>query len=101
MRGPVAAREGLSGSARRRSRSRALASSDPTSARTSNRVVSTDALAFAKAELAAGKYADAVASAGRAAAAQPLSADAYVVLGRALSTLGRDLEAVAPLRKAL
>src|SRR5215210_695745 len=54
-----------------------------------------------RAALAAGQYAEAVAAAEAVVAADPLSAEGYVVLGNALSTMGRDGDALAPLRKAI
>jgi chemotaxis protein methyltransferase CheR len=55
----------------------------------------------ARSRLAAGDYPAAAAVASEATAADPLLAPAYVVLGSALSTLGRDAAAVEPLRKAV
>jgi predicted Zn-dependent protease len=55
----------------------------------------------ARAALAAGEYAEAVQAAEAAVAADPLSTEGYVVLGNALSTLGRDGDALVPLRKAV
>ena len=55
----------------------------------------------ASAALDGGRYDDAVATAQQVVAAYPLRADGYLVLGRALSTLGRDGEALDPLRKAV
>lgn len=55
----------------------------------------------ARAELAAGEYAEAVLAAEAAVAEDPLGAEGYVVLGNALSTLGRDGDALAPLRKSV
>jgi chemotaxis protein methyltransferase CheR len=54
-----------------------------------------------RAALARGEYAEAVQAAEAAVAADPLSAEGYVVLGTALSTLGRDGDALVPLRKAV
>jgi hypothetical protein len=61
-------------------------------------------LAAARSALAEGRYADAVglaARAARAAAGGPLEAAAWAVQGQALSTLGRDSEALVALRKAV
>jgi Flp pilus assembly protein TadD len=55
----------------------------------------------ARAALATGAYAEAVQAAEAAVAADPLSTEGYVVLGHALSTLGRDGDALVPLRKAV
>ncbi len=55
----------------------------------------------ARVALAKGEYAEAVQAAEAAVAADPLSAEGYVVLGNALSTLGRDGDALLPLRKAV
>ena len=58
-------------------------------------------LGDAAAALDAGRYDEAVTTAQRVVTAYPLRADGYLVLGRALSTLGRDGEALDPLRKAV
>lgn len=63
--------------------------------------ISLTGLDAARAALATGEYADAVEAAEAVVAADPLSAEGYVVLGNALSTLGRDGDALAPLRKAV
>ncbi len=55
----------------------------------------------ARIALAGGAYAEAVQAAESVVAADPLCADAYVVLGSALGTLGRDGDALGPLRKAV
>jgi chemotaxis protein methyltransferase CheR len=55
----------------------------------------------ARSALAIGEYAEAVDAAEAVVAADPLNAEGYVVLGHALSTLGRDGDALAPLRKAV
>jgi Flp pilus assembly protein TadD len=59
------------------------------------------ALRAARDALAGGDYAGAVAAAEDAVRAEPLGAQAYLVLGQALSNLGRDGDALAPLRKAV
>jgi chemotaxis protein methyltransferase CheR len=61
----------------------------------------TTGLDAARAALAAGLYAEAVTAAEAVVAADPLGAEGYVVLGNALSTMGRDGDALAPLRKAV
>jgi chemotaxis protein methyltransferase CheR len=48
-----------------------------------------------------GRYAEAAAIAEGAATASPLTIDAYVLRGQALSNLGEDLLALDPLRKAV
>ena len=48
-----------------------------------------------------GHYVEALELADRAIATDPLLVDAYVLRGYLLSTLGRDIDAVDPLRKAL
>jgi len=58
-------------------------------------------MADALAALAAGRYVEAAEAAERVVLAEPLRADGYVVLGQALTTLGRDGDALAPLRKAV
>lgn len=60
-----------------------------------------DALAGARAALAGGDYRQAAALAERAVADDPLSSEAYVVLGHAMANLGRDGDALGPLRKSL
>jgi chemotaxis protein methyltransferase CheR len=60
-----------------------------------------DLLAAARAQLAAGDYPAAATSAEAAVAADRLLAAAYVVLGRARTSLGQDEAAVDPLRKAV
>jgi chemotaxis protein methyltransferase CheR len=60
-----------------------------------------DNLAAARKALASGDYREAVGLAGQAIAAEPLLAEAYVVLGHARSTIGLDAQAVEPLRKAV
>ena len=55
----------------------------------------------ARTALVAGAYADAVHAAEAVVAADPLSAEGYVVLGSSLGTLGRDGDALVPLRKAV
>ena len=58
-------------------------------------------LATARGHLDGGDYASAAVAAEAAVRADPLLAPAYVVLGRARSTLGEDAAAVDPLRKAV
>ena len=58
-------------------------------------------LESARSARALGHYAEALESADRAIETDPLLADAYVLRGYLLSTLGRDIDAVDPLRKAL
>lgn len=60
-----------------------------------------DLLAAARAALAAGDYRAAAEQAQAAASADTLTAEAYVVLGQARSTLGLDQQALDPLRKAV
>lgn len=60
-----------------------------------------DDLADARGHLAAGRYEDAVSLAQRAAAADPLLLEAYVVQGQAAANLGDDLTASVALRKAI
>jgi Flp pilus assembly protein TadD len=60
-----------------------------------------DHLAAARAALAAGDYGQAARVAEAATQADPLNPEAYVVLGQARSTLGQDMQAVDPLRKAV
>jgi chemotaxis protein methyltransferase CheR len=60
-----------------------------------------DHLAAARAALAAGDYGDAARIAEEATVADPLNAEAYVVLGHARSILGQDSQAIDPLRKAV
>jgi chemotaxis protein methyltransferase CheR len=56
---------------------------------------------LAREALAEGRYAAAAELAAAAIDADPLDPDAYVVRGQALSTLGDDVAALQPLRKAL
>ncbi|MGZ4638665.1 MAG: CheR family methyltransferase [Actinomycetes bacterium] len=58
-------------------------------------------LDVARDALTGGDYREAVRLAELAIVAEPLLAEAYVVLGQARSTLGLDAEAVEPLRKAV
>jgi chemotaxis protein methyltransferase CheR len=58
-------------------------------------------LEAARLALVQGRYDDAASIAAALVEGEPLSAEAYVVLGHALSTLGRDGDAVEPLRKAV
>jgi tetratricopeptide (TPR) repeat protein len=60
-----------------------------------------DALIAARAAWAEGRYEQVVELAGRAAHADPLLTDAYVLRGQAWSTMGDDAHAVDALRKAV
>ncbi|MDQ1670068.1 MAG: chemotaxis protein methyltransferase CheR [Actinomycetota bacterium] len=60
-----------------------------------------DQVTDAREALAAGDYRDAVRLAELAVAAEPLLAEAYVLLGHARSVLGLDSQSVEPLRKAV
>jgi chemotaxis protein methyltransferase CheR len=60
-----------------------------------------DHLAVARAAFAAGDYGKAARVAEAATESDPLNAEGYVVLGHARSTLGQDVQAVDPLRKAV
>jgi chemotaxis protein methyltransferase CheR len=60
-----------------------------------------DHLAAARQAFAAGDYGEAARVAEAATAADPLNAEGYIVLGHARTTLGRDTQALDPLRKAV
>ena len=58
-------------------------------------------VATAREALAGGRYADAVAAAGRAAKADPMLVDPHLIGGEALVNLGRDADAIRELRQAV
>jgi chemotaxis protein methyltransferase CheR len=60
-----------------------------------------DPVAAVRAALREGRYADAAAEAAEVSAAEPLRSDAYCLHGLALANLGRDADALVPLRKAV
>jgi chemotaxis protein methyltransferase CheR len=60
-----------------------------------------DHLTAAREAFARGDYGEAARVAEAATVAEPLDAEAYAVLGHARSTLGQDLQAIDPLRKAI
>ena len=62
---------------------------------------STDHIESARRSLAAGRYADAVVAAGRAARADSLRVEPHLIAGEALVNLGRDADAVKELRQAV
>ena len=66
-----------------------------------SRQTAAGAMADARAALADGRYAEAAKAAEAVVAEDPLCAEGYVLMGHALSTLGRDGDALAPLRKAV
>ncbi len=73
----------------------------PASARADSRRSADELLVEARDLLAAGEHAAAAGRAARAVAADPLLAEAYLVLGEARSTLGQDGAAIETLRKAV
>ncbi len=58
-------------------------------------------MATAREALAGGRYADAVAAAGRAAKADPMLVEPHLIGGEALVNLGRDADAIRELRQAV
>jgi len=58
-------------------------------------------VALAKQALAKGRYSDAVASAARAAKADPMLVEPHLIGGEALVNLGRDADAIKELRQAV
>jgi chemotaxis protein methyltransferase CheR len=60
-----------------------------------------DHVAAARKALAAGRYADAVVAAGRAARADSLLVEPHLIAGEALVNMGRDADAVKELRQAV
>jgi chemotaxis protein methyltransferase CheR len=74
---------------------------DPPAQRRDAGAGSTDHVESARRALAAGRYADAVVAAGRAARADSLLVEPHLIAGEALVNLGRDADAVKELRQAV